>query len=147
MALEVERAAGVGEFTAPLSIAADGKVLAVQSLNPKGASIAFLRLDGGSAYEHLAAPAAVGPSLSPDGRFVAYAAASNAGEAVYVQEIATGWRQMISSGLGAQPIWSRSNEIFFLSGDELKSVRVVSADLKKFAEPVTLFSRAGGIVS
>ncbi len=140
-------AAGVGEFTAPLSISADGKRLAVQSLNPKGASIAFLRLDGGSTYEHLAAPAAVGPSLSPDGRFVAYAAASNAGEAVYVQEIATGWRRMISSGLGTQPIWSRSNEIFFLSGDALKSVRVVSADLKAFAEPVTLFSRPGGLVS
>ncbi len=64
-----------------------------------------------------------------------------------MQEIATGWRQVISSGVGTEPIWSRSNEIFFLSGDQLKSVRVVAADLKKFAEPITLFSRPGGFVS
>jgi hypothetical protein len=137
-------AAGAGEYTAPMSISADGKLLAVQALMPQGGFAAILHLDGKQRYERIVTTAdAYQPSISPDGRFVAYVLGGD----VYAQEIATGWRQVISAGPGMAPVWARSGEIFFWTGGDLKTVRVVSADRKQFDTPVTLFSRAGSVVS
>ncbi|MHC5029210.1 MAG: TolB family protein, partial [Planctomycetota bacterium] len=84
------------------------------------------------------------PSLSPDGRFVAFQGENASDTAIYVLEIATGRSRMISAGrTGSFPVWSETGtEIFFWSDADMESVQVVSADDLEFTTPMTLFTRS-----
>jgi len=129
----------------PWSISADGRVLATYLLKPQTIEIALISIgDSPPQMNVLQTPGpALNPSLSPDGRFVAFETDDGNGDfAVYVMEVATGRLQMISAGVGLNPVWSRTgDEIFFWSDADMRSVRVVSADRLEFTTPVTLFTR------
>jgi len=129
----------------PRSVSADGRVLAAFLLKAQTVELALISLgDSPPRMSVLQTPGlARNPSLSPDGRFVAFETDDGSGDfAVYVMEVATGRLQMISAGVGLNPIWSRTgDEIFFWSDADMRSVKVISTDRLEFTTPVTLFTR------
>ncbi len=128
----------------PWSMSADGRTLAVFLLKPQTVELALISLGDSPRIDVLQTPSlARNPSLSPDGRFVAFETEDGSGDfSVYVMEVATRRSQMISAGVGLNPAWAGAgDEIFFWSDADMRSVRVISADRLEFTTPVTLFTR------
>jgi Tol biopolymer transport system component len=86
-----------------------------------------------------------GPSLSPDGRWLAYASDETGRKEVYVRpfpNVADG-RWQISSGGGSEPGWARNGrELFFRSGRRMMVVRYTSTGGFAAQAPEELFSIA-----
>ena len=70
-----------------------------------------------------------GPSLSPDGRWLAYVNDESGRNEVYVRFYAgPGGRWQVSLDGGAEPIWSPAgNEIFYRTGDDMMAAAVRTA--------------------
>jgi serine/threonine-protein kinase len=90
------------------------------------------------------------PSLSPDGKWLAYVSDESSQPEVYVRpfpDVATA-RWQVSSGGGTLPVWARSGrELFYLnSRQELTSVTVASAASLSLGQPKVLFSAAQYLV-
>ncbi len=86
------------------------------------------------------------PSVSPDGRWLAYASDENGRSAVYVRPFPSvdSARTQVSTEGGANPRWSHAgNEIFYQSaGNDLMSSHRVPGSAMSFAPPSRLFSLA-----
>jgi Tol biopolymer transport system component len=125
----------------PHSVTADGRLLAITMFDRERLGIGIVSLDGAPALTRLSIQgSAEKPSISPDGRFIAYQVDKGSGVSVEVVEMASRRSVMVSAGLGHDPRWSPSgDEIVFRADDEMKSVRVLSAGALEFSTPVTLF--------
>ena len=84
------------------------------------------------------------PRISPDGRYVAFVGVAAGGSNVYVSHFpdGNGLRQVSTNG-GASPVWShRGDELFYLAGDAIMSVKVTTQPSLSLSAPVRLFSLA-----
>ena len=89
---------------------------------------------------------ALSVSLSPDGRWLAYASSESEGAVnVYVMSFPDAQAKfVVSRGGGTEPRWSRDGrELFFESGGMLKVVTVPTGPTFTPGNPRTLFSLAG----
>jgi serine/threonine-protein kinase len=87
------------------------------------------RLATGATETVLAAPSAeIEPSLSPDGRFLAYVSDESGEREVYVRPLqGTSRGVQVSSTGGDEPVWSpRGDELFFRRGAQLLAVPFAS---------------------
>ncbi len=82
------------------------------------------------------------PALSPDGRWLAYAAKENGRWQIYVQPFpALDGKWQVSIEGGQEPLWSPDGqELFFRAGDRLMAVAIDGRNGFNAAPPQTLFS-------
>ena len=83
------------------------------------------------------------PTLSPDGRWMAYVSSESGRNEIYVRPFeGAGEKVTISSEGGNEPIWSANGrEIFYRSGDAMMSVSVSSGPTLNVGRPQRLFER------
>jgi Tol biopolymer transport system component len=83
------------------------------------------------------------PSLSPDGRFIAYHSNESGDYEIYVQPFPEGGRRWpISTEGGMDPVWSADGrEIFFRNGSAMMGVSVSTAPEFRVGVPELLFQR------
>lgn len=82
------------------------------------------------------------PSISPDGRWIAYASDESGAWEVYVQAFpGLGQKRAISVGGGVEPLWSRDGrELFYLGSDDtLTAVAVSGGPVLAVGQPQALF--------
>jgi len=84
------------------------------------------------------------PSLSPDGRFLAYTSNESGVDQVYVLPFPNvdDWREQVSIGGGTEPVWARSGtELFYRRGalGDLVAVEVAIAGSFRIGEEHALF--------
>ena len=106
----------------PGSWTPDGRFLLVQTLERASTDVWLVPVTGDRTPRPLLATKdyEFGASVSPDGKWLAYASGPRMGDAnVFLQSFPEpGNRIQISTGGGAFPIWSRSgHELFFLTRD------------------------------
>jgi serine/threonine-protein kinase len=133
------------ERDVPWSISADGAWLAFTSLK-EDRTVGVMPLSGQVEPTEYGPPAsyASNPSISPDGRFIAYESSETGRTEVYVREVESGRKQLISSGGGMAATWSRKgDEVFFWAGDDMQVATVISLERLEFSAPRTLHSRPG----
>jgi serine/threonine-protein kinase len=113
------------------SLSADGRWLATYEFTPKGMNAGVYSLAGDATLRWKAASPfdESMPTLSPDGRWVAYQSNESGQSEIYVQSTeGAGEKTLISAGGGVEPLWSHSGrEIFYRSGNRLMSVAVSAA--------------------
>jgi serine/threonine-protein kinase len=83
------------------------------------------------------------PSLSPDGRWIAYTSNESGQQEVYVRPFPAtdGGRWQVSIGGGSHPRWSPDGrELFYLSGGRLIAARVADGPAFAVAERAPLFA-------
>ena len=82
-------------------------------------------------------------SLSPDGRWMAYASNESGRSEIYVEPVpGPGGRWQISTAGGEQPRWARSSgEILYRNGTKMMRVAVQVQPSFRAAKPVELFDR------
>ncbi|HSG00517.1 MAG TPA: hypothetical protein VLA20_05265, partial [Vicinamibacterales bacterium] len=133
------------ERDVPWSVSDDGERLAFSALGD-AAKVGVMSLSGQVEPTEYGPPGnyARSPSLSPDGRFIAYESGESGRSEVYVMEVESGRKQIISSGGGMAALWSRGgDEVFFWSGQDMQAVTVISLERLEFSAPKTLYSRPG----
>jgi eukaryotic-like serine/threonine-protein kinase len=83
------------------------------------------------------------PTLSPDGRWIAYVSSESGRNEIYVRPFeGAGEKITISSEGGNEPIWSANGrEIFYRSGDAMMSVSVAAGPTLNVGRPQRLFER------
>ena len=83
----------------------------------------------------------VWPSLSPDGRFLAYGSNESGANQIYVEEFpGLGGRRQVSTGGGREPLWSRDGtELFYRSPEGFVSVPIDLTSGFDMGEPAVLF--------
>jgi len=86
------------------------------------------------------------PRISPDGHYVAFVANVAGPTNVYVAHFPDGnGRRQVSTNGGGSPLWShRGDELFYMAGNELMSVKVTTQPSLSLSAPVKLFSIADG---
>jgi serine/threonine-protein kinase len=82
------------------------------------------------------------PSLSPDGKWIAYVSNETNLNQVYVRPFpGPGGKWQLSTDGGVEPLWSRTGrEIFFRNGDKMIAVPVTTGATFTHGEPRELFS-------
>jgi Tol biopolymer transport system component len=126
---------------------ADGRWLLLRrALNEPGAGDIFAVRTGDTTVVPLLTSSSteVSPSLSPDGRWLAYVSDESGNPEVYVRpfpDVASARWQVSLSG-GSLPVWApNGRELFYLTGQqELASVAVTPGGTFSAAEPRVLFS-------
>jgi len=108
-----------------------------------GFDIGVLSLDGEPKLEILGTPfQELHPSLSPDGRWLAYTSNESGQREVYVlpfPDVNDG-KWQISTGGGGEPIWSRNGiEIFYRNADKMMAVPVSAEAVFTPGKPIELF--------
>ncbi len=129
----------------PWSVSGDGERLAFSALGD-ARKVGVLSLSEQVEPTEYGPPGsyATNPSISPDGRFIAYDSGETGRGDVFVMEVESGRKQLISSGGGNGAAWSRAgDEIFFWSGEDMQVVTVVSLERLEFSAPKTLYSLPG----
>jgi Tol biopolymer transport system component len=83
------------------------------------------------------------PEFSPDGNYVAYVSNESGHDEVYIKPFPGGeGKWQVSVGGGAVPRWSRrSNELFFIVGNDLMAVPVRTQPSLTLGQPQKLFAR------
>jgi len=116
---------GTNVFEAVIS--PDGKFVAFQ-VDTIGADVLYQRIGDSVLHPIAANPNAIEhmPRISPDGRWIAFVTDESGQEAVVVQPFpGPGGRVQVSTGAGAQPVWSRDGErIIYRSGGWFIAARV-----------------------
>ncbi len=131
----------------PYSWTGDGKSLVMleHDVNPPRGDITMLQIEGDQSRKPLLAEKYVEtqPSISPDGRWIAYVSGEAGGTAnVYVRpfpDVEKGkWR--ISDTGGLAPLWSKdSKKLFYRNGDAVMAVEVETDPTFKNGKPEVLF--------
>jgi serine/threonine-protein kinase len=112
----------------------------------RNANIYARRLIGDTTTIEVAATGAseTAPTLSPDGRWLAYVSNETGSDQVYVQSFpdARGRKWPVSTGGGTEPLWSRNGqELFYRNGrNEMVAVAVARASTPPIGEQRVLFS-------
>jgi eukaryotic-like serine/threonine-protein kinase len=131
-----------------------GKLLAYVLANENGTTQACYATFSGADVQNAGAkpiclPSASGadygnPRVSPDGHYVAFVSNSAGSSNVYVAHFPDGsGRWQVSPNGGTSPLWShRGDELFYVAGDELMSVKVATEPSLSLGAPVRLFSLA-----
>ena len=125
---------------------ADGSWLVLRrALNEPGAGDILAAKRGDTTLVPLLTSSATesGPSLSPDGRWLAYVSDESGAPEVYVRpfpDVASGRWQVSLSG-GTLPVWRRDGrELFYINGrQEMASVDVTAGATLSVGEPRALF--------
>ena len=110
----------------------DGKTVIFDAASPRtGSDLWAVQLDGARVPKPLL-KTAFGewhPSVSPDGRWLAYVSDESGREEIYLQPYpGPGGKTRISSDGGTGPMWGPdSRELFFLDGDRMMAVAVDAA--------------------
>ncbi len=140
--------AGTDQGERPYDWSADGKYLLYTLDAPEYTKDLWylMRKEDGSGFE----PAPFlqtsftenAPSLSPDGRFVAYCSNESGQYEVYAQPFPEGGGSLqVSTDGGWQPRWSRDGkELFYVRGNTLMAVSVTTTPDLSFDSPIPLFS-------
>ena len=86
-------------------------------------------------------PTAWGPTLSPDGRWIAYTSNEAGQYDIYVARANTrGERRKVSLGFGEEPVWSpRGDRLFYRAGTEWYGVSVPTGALIEFGRAAPVF--------
>jgi serine/threonine-protein kinase len=135
------RGPGLPRFQAPV-LSPDGQRLVFGI----SGSLFMARLSGDTARQDVSAMPAteVSPTLSPDGRWLAYASDETGRFEVYVRPFpaVSTTRWLVSGGGGFLPRWSRNGrELFYLNPNaELLSVPLNPGPVFSFGVPAVLFS-------
>jgi hypothetical protein len=81
------------------------------------------------------------PSLSPDGRWIAYASNESGRDEVYVQSTSGGaGKRLISTAGRVEPLWSpRGEELFYRHGENLFAVAISTQGRFEHGTPRLLF--------
>jgi eukaryotic-like serine/threonine-protein kinase len=84
------------------------------------------------------------PRISPDGHYAAFVSLGGFQSNVYITHFPDGnGRRQVSTNGGNFPVWSpRGDELFYLAGNELMSVKVSTQPSLSLRAPVRLFSLA-----
>ena len=99
--------------------------------------------DGGKATPFLEIPGNQrSPKLSPDSRFVAYDSNESGDTEAYIKDFPRGEnRWQVSTNGGSHPIWSKKGDrIFFLNGENLMEVAVMSQNPFTLGTPHVMFT-------
>jgi len=113
--------------TTPVSWSPDGRFLFIEFTNENSGNIMALSLDGGDEQVLLESPADErNPSVSPDGRWLAYASNESGRFEVYVRPFPeSGGKWQVSVEGGTSPRWSPDGmELYFAQGDRISVVQV-----------------------
>ncbi len=125
--------------TYPTEWTRDGRLLA-----NTGRDIVAVSIDDGTVDPLIATEAAeFSPSLSPDGRWLAFASNTSGANEVYVTPYpAVSDRYQITRGGGVDPAWSADgSELYYRQGDAIMAVPVATgARFEVRASPVELFA-------
>ncbi len=130
----------------PTGATPDGRLLAFQSIGAttqSGWDLWTMSFADRKPAAFLATPALeVAPSISPDGRWIAYVSDESGTQEVYVQPFpASGGKWQISTAGGSQPVWSRDGKELFYVGPDNKLIAVAVKTSPGFeaATPQVLF--------
>jgi hypothetical protein len=114
----------------PMAVAPDGTVLFLENGGPTGQDLFTLSPDGKVSPLVTSPFRDWAPSVSPDGRYVAYMSNESGHDDVYAIPISgKSERVMISLEGGTGPVWSRDgHELFYRAGDDLMTIEVRSTN-------------------
>ena len=85
-----------------------------------------------------------GPTLSPDGNWLAYVSNRSGRHEVYVRPFPEGDDQQVSSDGGGQPRWRRDGRgLYYVQGDTLVAATVITKPGLTIGSSVRLFSEPG----
>lgn len=123
----------------------DNRSLVVRTVGGPGVrDIWLMRRDSGSALVPLVQTPAndVSPSLSPDGRWMAYGSNESGRPEVYVRSFpGMGVRYQVSVDGGSEPVWSpRGNELFYRAGADFIAALVRTGTSFEVVRRTKLFS-------
>jgi len=105
-------------------------------------NIAVIPTSGGTAVEIVRSPfAKTDPTLSPDGRFLAYTAADTGSLELYVTRYPSGeGKWQVSRGRAFRPVWSRDGRsLYFASGSRVLSASFAASPAVQIGEPSIVF--------
>jgi eukaryotic-like serine/threonine-protein kinase len=123
----------------PHAVATESGLLALTEIGPSSFHTAMISMRDGALK--VKAKNAWTPSLSPDGRWLAYTSNDAGRYEVYVQPTSGAEaRWQISMEGGVEPVWSASgSELFYRHGDQVLAVDVVTNATFEYGKPRKLF--------
>jgi Tol biopolymer transport system component len=109
----------------PVSWSTPAGVIAAQMRTGNDyARVRFFPQSGGSAPEGFAGEF---PSMSPDGRWVAYGSGETGASEIFIRSMPDGKiKRQVSSGGGIEPIWNENGELFYRVGRRWFATRVTT---------------------
>jgi serine/threonine-protein kinase len=123
----------------PHAVAAESGLLALTEIGPSSFHTAMLSMRDGALQ--MKVKNAWTPSLSPEGRWLAYTSNDAGRYEVYVQPTSGAeGRWQISMEGGVEPVWSASgSELFYRHGDQVFAVEVATNSTFEYSKPRKLF--------
>jgi Tol biopolymer transport system component len=142
--LKVETLLTGTEVGEPQSWSEGGNLLVYSTRDPQTRSdIWVLPMDTGAKPGRFLATDAdeLAPSISPDGRWIAYASDESGTAEVYVRRYPdTGEVWQVSAGGGIAPLWARDGRnLYFIAGSSMMEVPVETQPTLDLGVPVELF--------
>ena len=138
-----ERLTTSDQLHTPDSFSPDGRLLAfIEDNASTGFDLWVLKLDDHTAQPFLRTPFNEGVAqFSPDGRWLAYDSDESGGSEVYVQPYpGPGGKWRVSVGGGVWPRWNpKGRELFYINGDKMMAVEVVTSPGFSAGTPKILF--------
>lgn len=123
----------------PHTLSRNGRVLALTEVSPASIDTWLFSMKDRTTSGPFAK--AIAPTLSPDGRWVAYASNESGRYEIYVRPTSgAAGKELISSDGGVEPLWSpASTELFYRNGDRMLAVDVITHAGFEHGKPRVLF--------
>ena len=135
------------EVQIPLALSPDGSSLIFSEGSGPTGNLFRMPSDGSAAARPLFASRTwgLGASFSPDVRWLAYESLESGRMEVYARPFPDGdQRIQVSTSGGEMPVWSKSNEIFYVAGGGISAVSVtLRGGSLAVSKPVVLFPTGG----